>query len=108
MNRHTLGVQFSTPTDTPWKTLVLEAHPGPRAPAEYLAEVFSAGRIEQTEDVHLHEVDLGDDVKFTVDDSAGLRGRLRQQRPPAPPEASRWPGALPRVSEHAPSERGFR
>ncbi|MCY4632884.1 MAG: hypothetical protein OXE75_18650 [bacterium] len=71
MNRHTLEVQFSTPNDTPWKTLVLEAHPGPRTPAEYLAEVFSTGRIEQTEDVHLHDVDLGDDVKFIVDDLDG-------------------------------------
>lgn len=71
MNRHTLRVQFSTPGDTTWKTLVLEAHPGSLAPSEYLAEVFGAARVHATEDVHLHSLDLGDDVAFTVDDLDG-------------------------------------
>ena len=71
MNRRTLRVQFSTPSDTTWKTLVLEAHPGSLAPSEYLAEVFGAPRVQPTEDVHLHRVDLGDDTAFTVDDLDG-------------------------------------
>ena len=68
MNRHTLGVQFSTPSDTTWKTLVLEAHREQSTTAEYLQEVFGPRRVQSTDDVHLHRVDAGDEVVFTVDD----------------------------------------
>lgn len=71
MNRRTLGLQFSTPGEASWKTLVLEAHTGRDSPAEFLADVFGVRQVQPTEDVHLHRVDLGDDLVFTVDDLDG-------------------------------------
>ena len=84
MNRRTLRVQFSTPGDTTWKTLVLEAHPGSLAPSEFLAEVFGAERVHATEDVHLHSLVLGDDVAFTVDDLDGRFWSFHSTSPTQP------------------------
>ncbi|WP_420621719.1 hypothetical protein [Candidatus Poriferisodalis sp.] len=71
MTRRALETQFSTPGETPWKTLVLEAHPGAVTPHEYLADVFGEARVRSTDDAHLHELTLDDGVKLTVDDLDG-------------------------------------
>ena len=71
MIRSTLAEQFGTPNDTHWKTIVLEAHPGSSTAAEYLADVFGDGSVHPTEDVHLHQIELGDKVKISVDDLEG-------------------------------------
>lgn len=81
MNRHTLGDQFATPSDATWKTVVLEAHPGQLAPAQYLAEVFGEANVQPTEDVHLHRVRTDDDVEFTVDDLDGRFWSLHSTSP---------------------------
>ena len=71
MNRSTLAEQFGTPSDAHWKTIVLEAHPGSSPTTEYLADVFGDDSVRSTEDVHLHQIELGDEVKLSVDDLEG-------------------------------------
>jgi hypothetical protein len=68
MNRRQLAEQFSTPGTSPWKTFVVEAHPGGHAPSDYLADVFDGAQVEPTDDVHLHTVVVDHELRFTVDD----------------------------------------
>ncbi len=81
MDRRTLERQFSEPGPSPWKTFVVEAHPDGGSPADYLADVFGKGRVEQTEDVHLHVLQLDDDLRFTVDDLDGRFWSLHSTSP---------------------------
>lgn len=85
MNRHALGVQFSTPRDATWKTLVLEAHRGRLGPSEYLAEVFGEANVHTTDDVHLHRIKADDEVEFTVD---ALDGRFWSFHSTSPTQAA--------------------
>ncbi len=71
MNRRTLSIQFQTLTNAAWKTLVLEAHVGTGSPAEFLGDVFGGSCVQPTEDVHLHQITLSDEVSFVVDDLDG-------------------------------------
>ena len=71
MIRGTLAEQFATPGDAPWKTIVLEAHPGSSPAAEYLSDVFGADSVRPTDDVHLHQIKLEDEVTISVDDLDG-------------------------------------
>ena len=71
MNRSNLAEQFGTPDAGHWKTIVLEAHPGEATAAEYLSDVFGDGSVRATEDMHLHQIELGEKVKISVDDIEG-------------------------------------
>ena len=67
MIRSTLAEKFATPGDAPWKTIVLEAHPGSSTAAEYLSDVFGASRVHTTDDVHLHQIEFENKVTVAVD-----------------------------------------
>lgn len=71
MTRSTLAEQFGTPSHAQWKTIVLEAHPESSTPTEYLTDVFDGGSVRRTDDVHIHQIELGDRVKIAVDDLEG-------------------------------------
>ncbi|MDQ6613700.1 MAG: hypothetical protein M3083_02800 [Actinomycetota bacterium] len=67
MNRNDLERQFHdlSPQGS-WKTLVLEGHPGSKPVDSFLAEVFGGEAVQETDDVHIHQVETGS-VRFTVD-----------------------------------------
>lgn len=85
MNRRQLADQFATPRPSPWKTFVVEAHPHGADSRDYLADVFEGARVETTDDVHLHDVTVDDELSFTVDD---LDGRFWSFHSTAPTEQS--------------------
>ena len=67
MNRKTLARDFATPSTSPWKTFVLEAHPDGHSVGEFLGEVFGAATVRETDDLHLHSVTLESGGTVTVD-----------------------------------------
>lgn len=83
MNRRQLADQFATSGLSPWKTFVVEAHADGHAAGEYLADVFGGARVDATDDVHLHSVNLDDELRFIVDD---LEGRFWSFHSTAPTE----------------------
>jgi hypothetical protein len=69
VNRRQLADEFTTPRPSPWKTIVVEAHPGDRPTGDYLDEVFDDNAVvDSTDDVHLHSVTVNDELQFVVDD----------------------------------------
>lgn len=65
MDRSSLSQRFAGDGTQKWKTFVLEAHP-PQKPADLLRETFPGALVEQTQDVHLHELRVND-ASFIVD-----------------------------------------
>jgi hypothetical protein len=68
MNRRQLAEQFSTPSSSPWKTYVVEAHSNGDSAGDYLAAVFEGADVQATDDRHLHTIVIDDELRFTVDD----------------------------------------
>lgn len=68
MNRRQLADQFATPSTSPWKTYVVEAHPHEVPVVGFLEDVFDGATVVETEDRHLHTVTVDEDLTFTVDD----------------------------------------
>ncbi|MDJ0769820.1 MAG: hypothetical protein QNJ12_13545 [Ilumatobacter sp.] len=71
MNRKTLERDFATPTTSPWKTFVLEAHPNGHSAGEFLTDVFGRSAVSTTDDVHLHTVRLDSGSSVVVDSLDG-------------------------------------
>jgi len=68
VNRRKLAEQFTSPGSSPWKTFVVEAHPGTHDSGDYLSDIFEGSRVEPTDDVHLHAVTISEELRFAVDD----------------------------------------